>query len=325
MLSRLAQFNTENLFIFLDMWSGQSFTSLSEEEWQRCSASNVSNKPLYKIKALAEVIRQVNADIWMLNEIGGPESLANFNQHFLNGSFDCYLVEGNSDRGIDVGYLVKKDLNMKCVLISHKDRQLIYDNPLRVQAELGTSALYFSRDCAELRLFDLQTQSLQVVLLLVHLKSKLDQEGKDHLGRKKRAAEVRTLVKIYKEIRSEVGSELPVILGGDFNGLVTGPHPEPEFSPLFYETDLVDPFEEWMRPELERATQVQISPYSPRQLLQFDYILVPRNQLSQLNTDKSFVHRFTDDQGQPLPLPMTMEARSQLPSDHYPVTLTWKT
>src|SRR5689334_1002384 len=103
---RICQLNCENLFLHMDFWKGQDVQSLNEKERQALAAPPTDNKPRTKIKDLAEAILDINADIFMLNEVGGRKSLDQFNRHFLNSSYQPYLLEGNSDRGIDIGYLV---------------------------------------------------------------------------------------------------------------------------------------------------------------------------------------------------------------------------
>jgi hypothetical protein len=83
------------------------------------------------------------ADIVMVCEVGGPESLEHFAKHILKGEYVSYSLPSNSDRGIDLGYLVKRNLPFKFNLKSHKDRLLrskIYH--------------YFSRDVLELAIGD---------------------------------------------------------------------------------------------------------------------------------------------------------------------------
>ena len=103
------QLNAENLFLFMDRYKGQDLERMIEEEWQKCSTAPTPNKSLRKTWGLAETIREITPDIVMLNEVGGEESLKNFNHYFLAGQYRPMTIEGNSDRGIDLAYLVKED------------------------------------------------------------------------------------------------------------------------------------------------------------------------------------------------------------------------
>src|SRR5690606_32967811 len=127
---------------------------VTEAEWKRFSTSTTANKPLKKVWDVAAAIKDIDADIYMLNEVGGQESLENFNRHFLDDRYTVMLKEGNSHRGIDVGYLVRRGLEneFKFVHLTHKDRPLQFLYPHETQTAGGGKSHYFSRDVSELRL-----------------------------------------------------------------------------------------------------------------------------------------------------------------------------
>ena len=106
---KLGLFNAENLFLLFDHPVPQHFQKLTEPQWQKLSASVYENKPLKKCLEIAEIIRSENPDVFMLCEVGGHESLNNFNRLFLDDKYHTALIEGNSDRNIDVGFLIKKE------------------------------------------------------------------------------------------------------------------------------------------------------------------------------------------------------------------------
>jgi len=108
---RIMLWNVENLFIYLDKYNNEDLSTLSEIKWQKMSNASTPNKYLNKIFGLKKSIDEIDPDVLMLNEVGGIESIENFNSLFLDSKYKAYLLEGNSDRGIDVGYLVKKDLD----------------------------------------------------------------------------------------------------------------------------------------------------------------------------------------------------------------------
>lgn len=321
---RLVQFNVENLFLNLGLYNGQDLKKITEAEWKKFSTSSTPNKSLQKTWALAETIEDLSPDILMLNEVGGLESLENFNRLFLNDGYNVYLKEGNSNRGIDVGYLVRKDLAHKAVLISHKDRPLHFLYPHESQTPSGGKSHYFSRDVAELRLFHPNENTPRLVILLTHLKSKLDSEKIDSEGRLRRAAELKTLVQIYNEVKREVGDRVPICVAGDFNGVASRENTESEFLPLYQNTDLVETFEAAGTPLPERFSQIQISPLGKTQHLQIDYIFISQNWREKVipGANQTFAYRFKDHLKQALPFPKTLEDRMRLPSDHYPIVAT---
>lgn len=319
---RTMQFNVENLFLFLEkLPDHQSVQKMTEDEWQKLTGASVSNKSLLKTARIAEAISAVDPDVIMLNEVGGIESLENFSKHFLNGNFNCHLIEGNSKRGIDVGYLVHKRLNLRVLLTSHRNRSLNFNYPHEAAAEVKKEH-FFSRDVAELRFFSPQKIEPVLICLLTHLKSKLDPDNIDPGGRLRRQAELNTLLQIYREVKAENPTS-PVIVAGDFNGQAVGEKMEPEFGIIHSSTDLVDCLSAVGKSGADSFTQYQFPRFGPAYGLQLDYIWVSKNFAQNLIPDETFVYRFKTQDGSALPLPSNSEQAHQLPSDHYPVVATF--
>ncbi len=321
---RLVQFNVENLFIYLDLLKKQDPQKITEVEWQSLTSATTPNKSLRKINALVQVLKDIQPDIIMLNEVGGEESLENFNKHFLSSGYVPYLKEGNSNRGIDVGYLVRAGLEYKMVLLTHKDRPIHFLYPHETQTPAGGKSHYFSRDVAELRLFKPSQNSPELTILLTHLKSKLDSDKIDPEGKRRREAELKTLVEIYNEVKEELGANTPVLVCGDFNGVASKLGTEPEFAHLHEKADLVDVLELANRPPEERYTQVQITPQGKQHLLQIDYILASPSLCDKVIAEGTYVYRYKGPTGLPASVPRNLEERSLYASDHYPVVLTLK-
>jgi len=329
---RVTQINAENLFLFFDQELPGNWKSLNEKEWQKVSQASVGNKPLKKALWLAEALLEINPDFILVNEVGGLESLTNFSRYFLQDRYRAYVIEGNSDRGIDIGYLVKKDLNFNFELHTHKNRPLHFLYPHEIEsnkhiAETAPDKVikshYFSRDCAELRVFNQGDKTPSLIFLLVHLKSKLDPDGIDPQGKDRRGAELKALTEIYQEIRRDV-PDAPIIVGGDFNGVIHRERGEAEFLPLHASTDLEDVFSFLGRDAAEAMTQIQFNRTGQAVLLQIDYLLVSPHLKQHLIAEETFVYRYKSDLGVKLGLPSTLDQRLVLPSDHYPVVATFK-
>ncbi|OFZ19946.1 MAG: hypothetical protein A2Z20_07740 [Bdellovibrionales bacterium RBG_16_40_8] len=316
------QFNVENLFLILDLYKNQDLKKITEQEWRGLTNSITPNKSIKKVWDLANIIQDINPDIVMLNEVGGLESLENFNKFFLNSRFKTYLKEGNSLRGIDVGYLISNTLSSKALLISHKDRPLNFLYPHEVQTPAGGKSHYFSRDVAELRLFNPDENSPRLTILLTHLKSKLDSEKIDPEGKLRRAAEFNSLLEIYAELRNELGQKTPILICGDLNGLASRENTEPEFLSLYKNTDLVDVLEIAGKPLNERYTQIQILSSGKLIPMQIDYIFASQSLHKLVAKEETFVYRFKDLDGSNAPAPRSLEERSLFASDHYPLVLT---
>lgn len=327
---RTAQINAENLFLFFDQPLPPNWRELSEKEWQKLSHASVQNKSLKKALWLAQSLLEIGADIVLVNEVGGNESLTNFAKFFLNDQYSAHIVEGNSDRGIDIGYLVKNTFPGRAELRSHKDRPLGFLYPHeqlnneyfeKTMPEKVIKSHYFSRDCSELRVYD--GDQLKLILLLVHLKSKLDPQGIDPEGRERRAAEVRSLVSIYKETRA-AHPGVPTIVGGDFNGNAKRAGGEKEFAPLFEQTDLENVFQILGLDQQTSMTQIQFGRHATPYFLQIDYFFVSPELQNCVVPEGTYVYRYRSDLGVKLAIPTTLDQRLYLPSDHYPIVATFK-
>lgn len=250
-------FNLQDFFIFLDKAKVINLEELTEIKWQLLSPSLFPNKSLEKTFALAKLIQDRDPDLLMLVEVGGRESLDNFNRYFLNDEYQVYHADSNSDRGIDMGYLVKKSL--------HNFYRFRFKAHTKVKLSNGQ---YPSRGFFQLDI--LSGDDIALTLLLTHLKSKLDLKKVDHEGRNQRAAEVDFLTKFYQKHKAHA----PVVIAGDLNGIIAGTDTEPELAPLVEKCDLIDVLEWQNHPFEKRATYYYFSTHR-KVPMQLDYILVP--------------------------------------------------
>jgi hypothetical protein len=341
---RFVSFNAENFFVYLDEAPTKDPRLMTEIEWARLSRSTVDNKQLSKIRDIARAVDDLDPDVMMLSEVGGRESLANFSRYFLEDRYATHLIEGNSDRGIDLGFLVKRSLPMTYDLVSHKSRRLDFLYPHeKLSKETGYTHLRsgrvtghrFSRDVVELRCYadpsaetpDSQTPATdfvlpEFVLMEVHLKSPLDKDRIDPGGRDRRKAELEMLVTIYREVQAELPN-VPIFISGDFNGTISGPFAEPEFEAM-RASDLKCCLELASIPYDERFTWMYLNNRRPGLQRQLDYILVPERLRDRVDLENTWVYRFRDADGKYRMIPRNQNEKRTLPSDHYPVVLTLK-
>ena len=314
-----------------DLRSGVNPIDLPEREWQKLSSSTVPNKPLKQIRELARAVREMNPDILMLCEVGGRESLANFSRLFLNDEYVPHLLEGNSDRGIDLGYLVRRSLPFEYELVSHKHRDIDFLYPhekLSIDSGYGNlrsarkTSHKFSRDVLELRVYEDPDLPPVLITLLVHLKSQLDRNRIDPQGRDRRRAELEKLVKIYGEINQEFDGKVPILLTGDFNGTASEPQTDTEFEALYRDTDLRDVLQWSGVADDERFTHMQIYNNRTGTTRQLDYIFLSPLLASRINAEESWVFRYRGEDGITQIIPRNLNEKRLLPSDHYPVILT---
>lgn len=171
----------------------------------------------------AAVIADMDPDILAVVEAEDRPALVRFNENVLKldqgedkGFGHVMLIDGNDERGIDVGLLAKESfpvLGMR----SHVDDPGPGGEPV------------FSRDCAEYE-FDVGGQKL--LLLVNHFKSK--GFGKASTSNARREAQAKRVAEIYKERTKEDWKNIVVL--GDFNDTPdSGP-----LAPLLKKTDLKD-------------------------------------------------------------------------------------
>jgi endonuclease/exonuclease/phosphatase family metal-dependent hydrolase len=318
--------NAENLFLLFDQPVPKNFEKLEENQWQKLSTSVYENKPLFKLQHLARTIKDINADIVMLCEVGGLESLKNFNTLFLNNEYSPILIEGNSDRNIDVGYLIRKNQSFYFDLLTHKNRDLNFLYPHEVASKntnypVKTVSHKLSRDCAELRLFTRELDKPFLIVLLTHLKSPLDPERIDPNGTERRTAELKTCLEIYAELKNQF-PDCPILFAGDFNGQASSVKTDPEFLPLHQTTTLKDIFEIANVNSDNRYTFYQVRSGFRSDGRQIDYCFIDDKFKHLLNTNSVSVFEFRDEFGSPLRKPETLEQKMALPSDHYPIVFT---
>lgn len=173
----------------------------------------------------AAVIADVNPDILGVVEAEDRPALVRFNKDVLQLGFNrkkdawrfdhVMLIDGNDERGIDVG-LLTKGLPI-AGMRSHVD-------------DPGTSGEpVFSRDCAE---YELEVGGEPLVVMVNHFKSK--GYGKQSDSNRRRKAQAKRVAEIYEQRRQE-GVKRIVILG-DLNDT---PDSDP-MAPLIKDTDLKD-------------------------------------------------------------------------------------
>lgn len=302
---KILQWNLENLFIFLDTPHQKDISETSEEEWQRLTLARMPNKALNKLQEIKETIERVNPEVCVFCEVGGRESLQNLNKLFLNNQYNVFMAKSNSSRGIDIGFLVKKEIKHKIKVKSNRFFKL--DSKFQKDSK-------FSRDIPELRFYT--GKKLELVIMGVHFKSKLSL-GDDYFGIETRASEIRGLIKIYQRLRDKY--QVPILVAGDFNGQMKI---DSEFEPLLVDTDLRDYLDYANYTDEDRATFVKID--ARIMAMQLDYIMCSPDIIPLVDYEESKVLRFKTFYDIDLPLPTSLVEKKKLPSDHYPQVLTLK-
>jgi len=147
----------------------------------------------------AMVIRDLDADVMGVVEAESRPTLKMFSEAMLLkvGAVpyeQVMLVDGNDDRGIDVGLLARKDFPLHCI------RTHVFD--------ADEQGVIFSRDCCG---YHVETPSGESLVILVnHFKSKgYGQPGESTARRKRQAARV---AQIYRDL-VEAGETFVAVVG----------------------------------------------------------------------------------------------------------------
>lgn len=173
-------------------------------------------------RSTARVIAELNADVLGVIEAENRPALAEFNKVFvpaMGGTAlrQVMLIDGNDERGIDVGILTRAGLSIGNMR-SHVDDRGADDRPI------------FSRDCAE---YLVTTAAGNRVLVMInHFKSK--GFGSQQSSNARRLAQAARVKAIYAERRAQ-GHDLVAVIG-DFNDTPDSA----ALAPLLRETDLRD-------------------------------------------------------------------------------------
>ena len=173
------------------------------------------------LRHTAMVVRDVGADILGVVEAEDRTTLQRFSDRLLadvGGTpyEQVMLVDGNDDRGIDVGVMVRAPL-----VITHI-RTHVFDR--------DDEGVVFSRDCCEYHVVTPEGAALAV--LVNHFKSKGYSEPGDRLGAGRRRRQATRVAEIYRGLRDEGIDRVAIV--GDLNDSMDSA----ALAPLFADTDL---------------------------------------------------------------------------------------
>lgn len=269
-----------------------------------------------KCRSLAQAIIEIDADVMALSEVGGEESLATFCERYLENRYHHSLIPGNSDRDIELAFLIKKNLPYTFEHLTHRNSEV----PLNYKSSdpMLQGPWFMSRDIAELRILNKGEEKL--IVLNVHLKSRLDVEGLDNESTMRRKAEVELLIDSFHAIHRKFDKKVPILITGDFNGYAY-PGGHPEFKRIHEDTDLVDILELLNLPKEERASHVYFDRLKNPIQAQLDYLFVPPVFQKLIKKETSGLYFYKDQDGIPYKRPQFPHEGYALPSDHLPIVL----
>lgn len=275
--------------------------------------SDAKPKPEWAMREEGKIILENDLDIVTLAEVEDVKALEDFNARFLGGKYRVFLIEGNDERGIDIAFLVKKDLPFNIEQRSHKEET--WTDPVLG----GGPTKLFSRDLTSLVVrAPGKTQPL-FVLFGTHYKSKRDRDGRDPESVIMRTAQVQRTAEIMERYRREFGADVPMMIAGDFNGAVAD---EAAYKPLYAAAGLTDSFDAAPTPSTpeERITHTYHPRGGPAHYAQMDAVLVSKSLKGAVQSAK--VYRYKNPDGTVRAIPKTYEERELNPSDHFPLIVT---
>jgi hypothetical protein len=292
---KVLQINCLDLFLFLDQSPHKSLQDFTEDEWQGLTTSLRKNKPLDKTSKLAQALIKTEADIIVLNEVGGRESLDNFNKYFLHDAYTVAIAEGNSSRAIDTGFLVRKGIDHKCKGYS--------------SVKQNGKDFKFSRTVNKLSILR-EDKTVLLNIFGVHLKSKRDGPN-DWVSTEIRYKEVKALIALLKS--NDKKYQVPYILAGDFNGNASLQSPDFEFDNFYEELDLKDVHDIKDSELQDRYSHIHFT-QNDINYNQLDYIFLSKD----LQTKLIKVQRWLYEENNQYTHVVTITEKLNQPSDHYP-------
>ncbi len=292
------------------------FRRLSATDFEPIYEKPARPKPDEQIQQLRKILNEVNPDIAVLTEVESLTALKTLSSE-ITSPYKSFLVEGNDMRGIDIGFLIKSDLPIKGEIISHKDRE--WKDPVtRRKTPL------FSRDLPVLLLRKDNNPKPFLMIFGMHAISKRGRPG-DFESTRLRTAQFDGALNIIAEFRAKFGTDVPVVLAGDFNTSVMF---APEFQAI--RQTLASAFD-LAQNTIPRAARVTHT-YHEDYIDPTDGSTHERTSMDQLDDIRllgisgesvlsAFVYRYKDEDGFTVPFAVSSELRYKQNSDHLPVVV----
>lgn len=268
-------------------------------------------KPRHQIEGVVEVINRTHPLIATLQEVESLDLLKSLDQYGLNDQYERILVPGNSDRGIQVGFLVSSDLDADILIQSHKYLE---------HEHLGQTEKLFSRDFPVLSFLEPGAPADSRPMFIfagTHLKSqRTDPDDLDPLSKIKRTAQVEMMIEILQSYQKRFPG-VPIIFGGDFNANLTT---FDDFNAI-REAGMVSSFDTFgiAAGTPERTTQVYFQNGAPPSGSQLDDIFVDAETAKSVKSVR--VVPYVNYSNREVPLPRSYRERKSHPSDHRAIEL----
>ena len=259
-----------------------------------------------KYENIAEVILDQRPEVLVLQEVHSKKSLEDFNSDLLQDRYEVFVVSGNESGGMNLAFMLKRDLNLKTEIKSHKDQEW-YD-PAQKEVDY-----LFDRDFPALILREGNKDHPALIVFAHHGKSMMDRPG-DPKSVKMRTEQIRRMEEILIKFSETYGKETPTIVAGDFNTDVLRSSEISSLKNVF--RDVFD-FSPIVRDLFDRYTHTFHPHLGPTQATALDAIFVNGTLRDSIKSARVFHYR--DEMGFEKPLPTSSAERAENPSDHFPI------
>lgn len=223
-----------------------------------------------------------------------------YNTGVLAGKYRSILIEGNDERGIDVAFAVRADLDVTIEAETHKDT--MWNDPVTHQ-----KVRLFSRDIPVLIIKDGPTGKVLMILAGNHAKSKRDRGG-DHESTQLRTAQYEAAKLIFESYKQKYPNT-PIFFAGDFN---TDAKKGPEVAPI--RSIMIDAFD--VVGAKDRVTQTYYPPEGGMIASQLDAVFMTEN-ATRYVLKAEVLPEFDRHTGKRLGVPKSFQDRQDnYPSDH---------
>lgn len=300
-------YNVENLFVTeIDRTTGIDNKEASKKKKKPAPKAEGENeiKSPESLDGVAKAIKDVNPDIIIAEEVDNLHALETLNVTRLNGEYECFLIEGNDQRGIDVGFMVKKDLPLIVEEETHKD--FMWMDPVS-----GDKVKIFSRDLPNLNIRTHADEDPVIIIFGNHAKSKRDRAG-DKESNKFREAQYEAAANIISSYEKQY-PKAHIIMAGDFNTDLQKSNEVKPVKAILH--DAFDVAQKTLSPK-ERITHSLHLNGQPVAYSQLDGLLVS-DSMKDIVVEAN-IYRYKNADGSVKPLPKTFEDRAKNPSDHMP-------
>ena len=226
-------------------------------------------------KTTAYAILGTNTDILAVQEVENMSTLRIFNHIYLKNYFERIIsIDGNDNRGIDVGFLIRRGFECEITDVRNHADEAIGGGWLPKSSRLDTKNLgkaIFSRDCLEV---DIKIEHKVYTFLVNHFKA---QDGKSS-STQKRINQAKRVKELTKKAIDD--GKIPIVMG-DLNIDVKQKNYDGSLDLIYNTTMLYDPLK-----YMVTAEDFWTHYYSPGsgKVSRLDYILVDKKLKSKVKS-----------------------------------------